>query len=207
MIREAWVELKYKLLELLKEKLTIQPISKTLLFDVLRNVAFIRSSFSLKDFRGKFNLKKKSDKQISNYLLAFKRLNIIEKKKKLYKTHNQYLTFLSENQITNVGEEINELKTFGDYILTYSDLKFNFKFILYQLYRHSALKKEYLCKKMDINRFSMNLFLEILQWLDLIRTTNGVSYLTTEAKNYLNEDKYLKLIDKFSKITDFNKNE
>ena len=203
MIREAWIELKYKLLELLKERLTIQPISKTLLFDVLRNIALIRNGFTLNDFRGQFNLKKKSDKQICNYLLTFRKLNLIEKNKNLFKIHNLYLKFLSENQVNRPELEINDLKTFIVYILTYSDLKFNFKYILYQLYKHSALKKDQLCKKMNINGFSMNLFLEILQWFDLIKRTNDISYLTTEAKAYLNEDKYLKLIDKFIKITDF----
>ena len=207
MIREAWIELKYKLLELLKERLTIQPISKTLLFDVLRNVALIGNGFSLNDFRGKFNLKKKSDKQIYNYLLTFRRLNIVEKNKSIFKIHNQYLDYLSKNHVNSTELEINDIKTFRDYILIYSDLKFNFKYILYQLYKHSALKKDILCKKMNVNGFSMNLFLEILQWLDLIKMTNGVSYLTTEAKTYLNEDKYLKLIDKFIKITDFSKND
>ncbi len=206
MIREAWIELKYKLLELLKERLTIQPISKTLLFDVLRNVTLFRSGFTLNDFRRKFNLKKKSDKQIYNYLLTFRKLNLIKKNKNLFKVHEQYLKFLSENQVNSAELEINNLKTFRDYIITYSDLKFNFKYILYQLYKHSALKKNQLCKKMNINEFSMNLFLQIMRWLDLIKVTKNISHLTTKAKNYLNEDKYLKLVDKFIKISDFHIN-
>ncbi len=205
MIREAWIELKYKLLELLKERFTIQPISKTLLFDVLRNVSPLGNGFTLNDFRRKFNLNKKSDKQIYNYLLTFRKLNLIEKNKNLFKIHKQYLTFLFEKEVNSAELETNNLKTFRDYILTYSDLKFNFKYILYQLYKNSALRKNQLCKKMNINAFSMNLFLEILQWLDLIKVTKNISHLTTKAKNYLNEDKYLKLVDKFIKISNFNK--
>ena len=52
----------------------------------------------------------------------------------------------------------------------------------------------------------MNVFLEILHWLDLIKATKNIYHLTTKAKNYLNEDKYLKLVDKFIKISDFSIN-
>ena len=128
------------------------------------------------------------------------------KRIKSYLRYINNIYFLSENQVNSAELEINDIKTFRDYILTYSDLKFNFKYILYQLYKHSALKKDQLCKKMNINGFSMNLFLEILQWLDLIKVTKNISHLTTKAKNYLNEDKYLKLVDKFIKISDFSIN-
>ena len=202
MIREGWVELKYIILNLLKEKMTIQPISKTIFFKVFRSPV-IQVEFTINDFRNQFNLKKKSDKQISNYLLTLRNLNLIEKTGKNYIISAQYLNFLSKYQ-----EEIKDsIKTnmifYRDYILTYSKFKILLKYILYQLYRYSALSKNRLSEKLNINGFSVNIFLEILNWLELIKITNNTCYLTTKAKSYLNEDKYLKLIDKFIKISQF----
>ena len=144
------------------------------------------------EFREQFNLKNKSDKQISNYLLTFRKLKLIEKRKNAYIIHKHYLNFLSGNHGNREDSVSNNIEIFRDYIFIYSDLKFNFKYILYQLYRNSALRKDQLSKKMNINGFSINIFLEILQWLNLIKKSKCTSYLTTEAKSYLNEDKYTK---------------
>ena len=197
MIREAWVELKYTLLDLLKEKITIQPISKVLLFDVLKNVRLIENQFILNDFRRDFDLKNKSDKQINNYLLTLRKLKLIEKKNKSFRVQKQYLNFLSDNQ------DLTDIEKFRDYLLTYTDLSINLKYILYQIYKHSTLRNSDLINKMNINGFSINIYLEILQWLDLIKQTENFVHLTRKAKNYLNEDKYLELIDDKVRITDF----
>jgi len=197
MIREAWIELKYTLLELLKERITIQPISKVLLFDVLKRVRVIKNQFIINDFRREFDLKTKSDRQINNYILTLRKLKLIEKKKKSFSVQKQYLDFLSNNQ------ELVDKDKFRDYLLTYTDLSINLKYILYQIYKHSTLRNNDLVKKMNINSFSINIYLEILEWFDLIKQTKNFVHLTMKAKNYLNEDKYLELIDDKVRITDF----
>jgi len=197
MIREAWVELKYTLLDLLKERITIQPISKVLLFDVLKKVRLIENQFTRNDFRREFDLKTKSDKQINNYILTLRKLKLIEKKDKSFRSQKQFLDFLSDNQ------NLNDKDIFRDYLLTYTDLSINLKYILYQIYKQSTLRNNDLIKKMNINGFSINIYLEILQWLDLIKQTKNFVHLTMKAKNYLNEDKFLELIDDKVRITDF----
>ncbi len=202
MIREGWVELKYVLLNFLKEKMTVQPISKKIFFEGFRTPLFI-VEFTINDFRLQFNLKKKSDKQISNYLLTLRNLNLIKKTGKKYIISDQYLNFLSKYQRELKDSKKTNMKYYRDYILTYSEFKILLKYILYQLYRYSALSKNQLSKKLNVNRFSVNIFLEMLQWLELIKIAKDTCHLTSEAKSYLNKDRYLKLIDKFIKITQF----
>ena len=197
MIREAWVELKFTLLELLKKRIILQPIPKELLQICLMYDKLKENSFELILFN-KYLSEKKTMKQLRNYSLTLRKIGILQKDANKFKLKEELINYLQQYK-----GHYSDLSILNNYILKFAEVKFNLKYILYELYVKSHLKIEELSKIMKINKFSINIYLELMIWINLVKKHKGVFSLTQESINHLNGEKFLRLIDDKLRITDF----
>lgn len=202
MIREAWIELEFILLNLLIERIIIQPISKELLIESITNEKLNEKTFTIKEFIRDLELDK-SKKQVNNYLLTLRKLKIFQKEKNKYKYSKKFLTYISNYSDSVKSSKCFDLVILRDFIFKYSDLKYNLRYILYLLVKYNSLNNDILSKKMNINKFSTNLYLTILKWLKLIKKYGSQYLLTSDSFDFLENSKYLQLLSHHLKISDF----
>ena len=137
-------------------------------------------------------------KQLQNYSLTLRKIGILQKDADKFKLNEDLINHLQQYQ-----GHYSDLSILNKYILKFAEIKYNLKYILYELYVKSYLKIEELSKIMNINKFSINIYLELMIWINLVKKHQGIYSLTQEAINHLNEEKFLKLIDDKLRITDF----
>ena len=199
MIREAWIELKFVLLNILKEEITLQPLPKKILTRILEIKSLPNSSFTINAFKKMFNLEK-TDKQAYNYLLTLRILEIIKKKDQNYIFKENIIDYLQSKKKRLKEEENPKIDILREYIFKNSLIKYNLRFIIFQIYKNSEITSKKLSDVMKINQFSMGIYLQFLKWLNLIKQKGNSYFLKRNSKKYLNRFKYLKLIDKKPRI-------
>lgn len=201
MIREAWIELKFYLLKILKNNQVIQPISKTLLYDIISNRLLRRHPFSVQEFIEILKMDK-TRKQAINYISTLKKLDILNNIKKKIQINPEFIKYIQIYEERPNFNIKNQFYLLREFFFINSELKYNFKYILYELYLNSTRTIKQLSRTIKINKFSMNLYLNLLMWMSLIKKSKNRYFLTTDAKEYLGKEKFLKLLDKKIRITD-----